>query len=248
MKNNKFQLQIVKPCAESSEKMDAHPEGLYCQTCQKKVVDFTTKLPLEIALFFTQHRSESVCGQFNEDQLAEDYPFLDENPKKPALKYAASFLASMLLAKQVTAQKVALKPPVEQSNYQNNDAENVPILPKSLIIKGQVTDEATGKGIKNVQLVVTHQDTIYYDGATDANGFYEFQITDTFNIKTILSVYVSSGKYQSVVLNLRQFIDNQSNSIILNVPPPIPISNLQLRGNVERIKPCAPAKTKTSSK
>jgi hypothetical protein len=244
MKNNKFQLQIVKPCSESSENMAAHPEGFYCQTCQKKVVDFTTKLPLEIAHFFKQHRQESICGQFYEHQLEEDYTFLGENHKTPTFKYAASFLASMLLAKQVTAENVTLKPLIEQSNDPKNQIDNEPILPKPLIIKGQVTDQATGKGIKNVQLVVTHQDTIYYDGATDANGYYEFQITDTFNIKTILSVYVSSAKYQSVVINLRQFIDNQSNSIMLNVPPPVPVSNLLLRGNIQRIpKSCAPSKT-----
>jgi hypothetical protein len=78
-------------------------------------------------------------------------------------------------------------------------------------------------------------------------GYYEFQITDTFNIQTILSVYVSSAKYQSVVINLRQFIENQSNSIVLTVPPPI--LNVSIRGGVERIsKPCKPSKEKTSIK
>ncbi|MEO0043948.1 MAG: hypothetical protein RL329_3396 [Bacteroidota bacterium] len=80
MQNQTFQLEIATPCAEPLDQMAPHPQGFYCHTCKHKVIDFTEKLPSEIAQFFTKHAQDDICGRFYDHQLEED--------KCPFIRYA----------------------------------------------------------------------------------------------------------------------------------------------------------------
>jgi hypothetical protein len=205
----KFQLKITKPCSESLDNMSAHPQGYYCHSCEKKVVDFTEKLPSEIAQFFTEHRHERVCGRFQKHQLETDYAYLDTNRKMPSMKYAAGFLVSMLLSEQIAAENLALKPLTEQIKDNNQN-------PKALNIKGQVIAEATGKGV-SAKISVSKGMTVCYTGATDANGFFDFSIKEQEGGKMYITVFNENHQFPHSVLPLEQFMGNPARQIKVKV-------------------------------
>jgi len=95
--SKKLQLQIPNPCHENWAEMTSIERGRFCNSCQKKVVDFTNMSDREIAIFFKKPSTGSVCGRFMQDQLGRDI----EIPRKriPWVKYffqlaLPAFLAS----------------------------------------------------------------------------------------------------------------------------------------------------------
>ncbi len=211
----KFQLKITKPCLESVDSMSAHPQGYYCHSCEKKVVDFTEKLPLEIAQFFTEHRHERVCGRFLRHQLETDYVYWDTHRKMPSMKYAAGFLVSMLLSEQVAAENLALKPIIEQSLDKKENH-------KALSIKGQVIDEATSKGVY-AKISVSKGMTVCYTGETDANGFFDFSIKESEGGKVYITVFSEKHQFKHSVVQLGQFMENPTHQIKVKSASPAPV-------------------------
>ncbi|HEX2629968.1 MAG TPA: hypothetical protein VHM26_13175, partial [Chitinophagaceae bacterium] len=82
---NKLQLHIPEPCHESWDNMSPVEKGRFCSSCQKQVVDFSVMSDRQIAQFFKQPLTNSVCGHFSGDQLNRDIDL----PKKriPWIKY-----------------------------------------------------------------------------------------------------------------------------------------------------------------
>lgn len=104
-----FQLTIPKPCHENWDKMTQAEKGKFCSSCQKQVIDFTSMNDRELAAFFKNPSTGSVCGRFNNDQLNKEL----EIPRKriPWLKYfftiaLPAFLASSKAAAQGEVKKI----------------------------------------------------------------------------------------------------------------------------------------------
>lgn len=74
-----MKISINEPCHENWDKMTPNDKGAFCLSCQKNVVDFSSKTINEIKDFFRKKTDpESVCGRFDEEQLTEmsfDYFF-----------------------------------------------------------------------------------------------------------------------------------------------------------------------------
>lgn len=67
-----MKLSIDKPCGENWDAMNPNEKGAFCLSCQKNVIDFSSKTVKEIKNFFIKlPETESVCGRFAEDQLEE---------------------------------------------------------------------------------------------------------------------------------------------------------------------------------
>ncbi|MER3498462.1 MAG: hypothetical protein C4308_07410 [Chitinophagaceae bacterium] len=84
-------MQIPTPCHEDWDKITPVEKGRFCGTCQKQVVDFSEMSDRQIAEFFKNHSTGSVCGRFMTDQLNRDIQI----PRKqlPWIKYFFSFLS-----------------------------------------------------------------------------------------------------------------------------------------------------------
>ena len=104
-----IQLSVPTPCHEDWDKMNPVEKGRFCDSCQKKVIDFSNMSDREIATFFKKPSSDSVCGRFMQDQLERSI----EIPKKriPWLKYFFQITIPLFLANlKSTAQgNVSLK-------------------------------------------------------------------------------------------------------------------------------------------
>ncbi|AYZ13678.1 hypothetical protein EGY05_17780 [Chryseobacterium arthrosphaerae] len=64
-------LHIPEPCSEDWESMSPKEKGRFCSVCNKCVIDFTQKNPLEIRQIIDEKRSTDVqvCGRFYDYQL-----------------------------------------------------------------------------------------------------------------------------------------------------------------------------------
>lgn len=64
-------LYIPEPCSEDWESMSPQEKGRFCSVCNKCVIDFTQKNPLEIRQIIDEKRNADVqvCGRFYDYQL-----------------------------------------------------------------------------------------------------------------------------------------------------------------------------------
>lgn len=67
-----MKLHIPEPCHENWDGMTPNEQGAFCLSCQKNVIDFSTKTIGEIKSFFQKlPETEHVCGRFEKQQLKE---------------------------------------------------------------------------------------------------------------------------------------------------------------------------------
>jgi len=92
-----MKIKIPNPCHEDWNKMTDSDKGRFCKSCQKTVIDFTEKTPVEIAAFFHQNKGKKVCGRFRSYQLEREYHFSQPTP----LWYPSSKIVSVLLASAI---------------------------------------------------------------------------------------------------------------------------------------------------
>ncbi|MEO8404848.1 MAG: carboxypeptidase-like regulatory domain-containing protein, partial [Chitinophagaceae bacterium] len=91
-----IQLTIADPCHENWENMTPSEKGKFCGACQKQVVDFTDMSDSQVATFFKNPSTGSVCGRFMNDQLDRDITI----PRKriPWIKYFFQLSLPLFLA------------------------------------------------------------------------------------------------------------------------------------------------------
>lgn len=64
-----MKIKIEKPCHEDWSKMTLEAQGKFCNACEKSVVDFSVMSDAQILQYFSQPKSQKVCGRFNADQV-----------------------------------------------------------------------------------------------------------------------------------------------------------------------------------
>lgn len=66
---SKYKILIPEPCNENWDGMTPNAQGKFCGSCQKNVVDFTSKSAVEIQTYFTENTGKLICGRFEKTQL-----------------------------------------------------------------------------------------------------------------------------------------------------------------------------------
>lgn len=170
----KFQLSIPEPCHEDWEKMHPVEKGRFCDSCQKKVVDFSNMSDFEIAQFFKKPYTGSLCGRFMNDQLERTI----ELPKKriPWLKYFFQIaIPAFLTANKAAAQgsvKVISRNEISctKDSLQRSMVfgDVMPANQGKQMIKGRVLSEE-GRPIQGASVIIKGTIT---GVATNANGEY----------------------------------------------------------------------------
>ncbi|MCW3085478.1 MAG: hypothetical protein JWP12_2844 [Bacteroidetes bacterium] len=83
-------LSIPNPCHENWNGMTPDENGRFCGSCQKIVIDFTTKTEQEIIDYFAANAGKRTCGKFKTTQLNQPkkIPFQNQH----TLKFVAALL------------------------------------------------------------------------------------------------------------------------------------------------------------
>jgi hypothetical protein len=63
----KVQIQVPAPCTQSWEEMQTVPGGKFCDSCEKKVIDFTLLNDRQIIDIL--RKNNKGCGRFTDEQL-----------------------------------------------------------------------------------------------------------------------------------------------------------------------------------
>ena len=90
-------LSIAKPCHENWDEMFPGERGVYCSSCHKNVIDFTSMPDDEVLDYFQQRKGEPLCGKFRNDQL--NRPLIEISPSvfRMRIPFWKKFLAALLV-------------------------------------------------------------------------------------------------------------------------------------------------------
>ncbi|HEX2845655.1 MAG TPA: carboxypeptidase-like regulatory domain-containing protein [Chitinophagaceae bacterium] len=173
-----IQLTISEPCHESWNKMSTVEQGRFCDSCQKKVMDFTGMSDEKLGAFFRKP-DISVCGRFRKEQLEADLAI----PQKriPWVKYLFQIaLPAILFSYKGYAQQVKGKVSakagtllIEQENKPTKKSTQTQELSKK-VLEGRVVDaEGNGIGYASIWRENSSQGT-----AADSAGYFRLTINE----------------------------------------------------------------------
>lgn len=77
--------------------MPADAAGRFCQSCQKSVIDFSSKSDEEIKLFLSDKQGEKLCGRFFAHQVARIRIEIDQNILISGIPFWQKFLVVLLV-------------------------------------------------------------------------------------------------------------------------------------------------------
>jgi hypothetical protein len=106
--SRKYKIEITYSCHEDWNKMTPAGNGRFCDSCSKKVVDFTGLNEKEILLYIKSNRNGG-CGRFTTPQIEKSYV------AAPAIQVSAQkrffgFLFSVFMASEMIPEKLNAQP------------------------------------------------------------------------------------------------------------------------------------------
>ncbi len=151
-----MKITINEPCHENWDNMKPNDKGAFCLSCQKNVIDFTSKSIDQIKDFFNElPQSNNVCGRFKEKQLNEISfeHFINEFMnwkfvKKMAVIFflslgGALFTGCSLVEDKHVVGELEMVPDTMKVAKQNNDSieKNVMMLGEPAIVQHETKDK-----------------------------------------------------------------------------------------------------------
>lgn len=154
-------VTIPQPCHENWNVMLPEEQGRFCRSCEKIVVDFTNKTPVEIRETLMQNTGK-VCGRVKKTDLNRP---LEEPVVKPVLvpvkqswfkakwmaaaaMFTALFIGKKALAQEEVLGNITVRPEPPKQNQQ------VSCKPSPTIIRGQIKSLDPAKGLSQVEIKV----------------------------------------------------------------------------------------------
>lgn len=130
----KINISIPNPCHENWEGMTNVEKGKFCNSCQKKVFDFTNASDREIVKAFEQNNQ--LCGRFLNTQLNRD---LIKPKERKSLWFAATIVSLLGIGTNEATAQEPVK--TEQTPEHNIVGKIAYVKPKEIEISGVVLDE-----------------------------------------------------------------------------------------------------------
>ena len=143
-----YKIKIPKPCFENWEAMTPNTLGKFCGSCQKNVVDFTSKSTVEIQNYLIENKEKRVCGRFEASQLSSITIQIPQQVLLNQVHFHKMFLLALLIAmgttllscadnegKKQTIEKVEI---VEEELNDSSQTTIGMLIPNDSIIKGKV--------------------------------------------------------------------------------------------------------------
>lgn len=177
--------------------MAATEQGLFCQSCQKTVTDFSGMSDKEIVSFLNANRG-NICGSFRKGQLNREISMSAGRHRRPLISIAA-IVASLTIAipavqAQSNAQEIQAIPEI-------SDSVPVPQLPVTITRITGIVNDIDGYPLVGASIRL---DTLRIGTATDTSGRFELEIPAVYTEATIRLVISYIGFYTQEVFLSRK--------------------------------------------
>jgi hypothetical protein len=193
------QVHIPVPCHENWSNMSVSDKGRFCESCEKEVVDFTSKSREQI-IDHLETSSGNTCGRVNAHQLdtapetcsttasSSNFKFI-YSMKSVGLSLMA-FLGFGLLPNLADAQVVG-EIPVRKMGKMAYSAHEENTNKRMVTLTGLVRDEGIRTPIVNANITVESEGRMIADGFTDEQGRYHLNIRPgkIYNDKVTVTAY-----------------------------------------------------------
>ena len=124
--------------------------GRYCDSCEKSIVDLSTKSDLELLQFFNKKKN-NVCGRLLSSQLNRE---LMLSPQRASWQWLLPLAVGAMLVSPSQANE--LRPLIVQSSQTDSVPRSTDALPLPALepttINGSVIDKVTGKALVGVKV------------------------------------------------------------------------------------------------
>jgi hypothetical protein len=137
-------INIPTPCSQNWEEMDVVPGGRFCDSCEKKVIDFSLMNDRQILEIFNKRKGE-VCGRFVDEQLNRS--LVVSSQQSNALIPAVLISTALMVGTAVHASAEKRLPAIEQDTVK-------PVL-DSIVLAENLRPPLVGYTALNGGLVVT---------------------------------------------------------------------------------------------
>ncbi len=97
MTPNRAKIVLTNPCSENWNSMKVDAVGRFCQSCQKSVIDFSSKTDDEIKAFLKEKQGENLCGHFYTHQVERIRIEIDQNILVSDIPFWQKFLVVLLV-------------------------------------------------------------------------------------------------------------------------------------------------------
>ncbi len=172
-----MKLSVENPCHEKWSSFSPTPEGGFCQSCAKVVVDFTKMTDTEIITFFTSKKRET-CGRFRADQLKAYSPLMTSRQKRWSWAHVA--LAGVIF---FTAVPTAVAQRNRAVSVQVIESKSLPSVPgNTQLVRGVVLAKEDGSPLPAVNIVLKGSQV-----GTVSNEFGEFTFPQPLHDGDVLS-------------------------------------------------------------
>lgn len=94
---NQVKIVIKNPCSQDWNSMSEDSTGKFCQSCQKNVIDFTSKSDSDIKEFLKDKQGEKLCGRFYVHQVERIRIEIDPNLLVSGIPFWQKFLVVLLV-------------------------------------------------------------------------------------------------------------------------------------------------------
>lgn len=193
-------LQLTKPCTERWDNMTPTQQGAYCSSCQKQVIDLTTKTENEIYELVTQHNGE-ICARLTKQQL--NTPIRKSELVNGWFNWraiAASLGALLTFEKTKAATNGDSITVAAYDHTQANITEPDTIPVRSNTITGIVVDSATNDPLLGANIILQNAQTTF---TTDINGMFSIENSSFYTDDTLIILYLG---YTKTKVAVSQFI------------------------------------------
>lgn len=168
-----FKLIIQEPCHENWNKMSPNEKGRFCAVCDKTVIDFTHKSPLEIK----QHIDKSegkVCGRVNSRVLEKTIV-----PQAAGINFNGRHKwwtwISILALLGFTRKMATMEMPSKDKNI-NPEAKKLSIKSSKTLVRGTVRNSETQEGIEAVEIKIYSAGELIGKTQSYVNGAFEMEL------------------------------------------------------------------------
>lgn len=181
---SKYQLHISQPCDERWQQMHPNTNGRFCDTCERTVVDFTTKSTAQI--WYEIEANNKLCGRFTRTQLNSRFT----HPINGSVWHAGVFslLAAVFSSGEAQANGV--------SDWPQEQVQKADTLVR---FRGRVMADDTSEPLPYVKIYV-NEEPLRYGVVSNHDGEFIFEMPKSYLLAKKKVTFETLGYHTKLVL------------------------------------------------